>query len=293
MTLVDSSFRWITKRLLIYNLLYLIPKNDSNSEIVQIIKSSFSQCIEKISIHMVETKVIFVNGINIFEKEWERFKRPLNDSIKEIYENPYIIVPCCIENLANNFPPILKVKQTELEVELFKCDLITFMLLLEFQIESNIISNISPVRDAFPLKALCAFKSIKIGEEISLEEVKSENVICQINIGNEKRSEHMTIFPYEKYLLFTIKNKDNNTGKVKYKYPLSIVEISIDLSEPRVLCFSIAEQGKNMEIYATFYEVSKLMQMKINIEQLKNDIINIEYKAMDKYFNSFRDKNKE
>lgn len=276
--------------MLIENLLYLIPKEDSNSEITQIITSAFSQCIEKINSRMLEDKAVFLNGINIFEKEWERFNKPLSDSIKEIYDTPYIIVPCCIESLAIHFPQILKVNQTE--IDSFRCDLITFLLLLEFQIEGNIIKNQTSIRNEFPLRKLCSFKSIKIGEEISLDEVDSEDLICQINKGNDRRTEQMTIFPFEKSLLFTIKNKDNNKRKVKYKYPLSFIEISIDLSEPRTLHFNMLEQGNEMEIYANFYEVSKLMQMKMNIENLKNKLVSIEYKAMDQYFNSFLGINK-
>ena len=111
---------------------------------------------------ILNKKIIRDVGYELFDEEWNNYISDLNRVLKSIIDTPYLLVPFNLEDSLGNFPIILRIQKTDVEV--FRSLVLMFMMINDIRVGIYRDSNL--IKEKFPLKLgeedLAMFKKYSI-----------------------------------------------------------------------------------------------------------------------------------
>lgn len=101
--MVEPSFRTITNRIIVENLLSLVVKKNDISLIernhLDIINKIYYTYLSNIKLMILNNKYIRVTGFELFEREWKNYKQDLSEAIDLLISRPFLLIPFNLEDI--------------------------------------------------------------------------------------------------------------------------------------------------------------------------------------------------
>lgn len=101
--MVEPSFRTITTRIILENLIALIVKTDSLNYVernhLDIINKIYYTYLSNIKLIILNNKYIRVTGYELFETEWRNYRQEISLIIDDLIAKPFLVIPFNLEDI--------------------------------------------------------------------------------------------------------------------------------------------------------------------------------------------------
>ena len=153
MLLVEPSFRTITIRIILANFENLVGSSLENTHL-DLLNKIYYSFLSNIKLLILNNKYIKEAGYELFEIEWNFFKKDIESVINGLISYPFLLIPFNLEDLIEDYPTILKIQKNE--IDYFKNYLMIFMSIFDlrhsnFKFRSKILKKNESIKERFPL----------------------------------------------------------------------------------------------------------------------------------------------
>jgi hypothetical protein len=119
--------------------------------------------LSNIKLLILNNKYIKEAGYELFEIEWNNFKKEIQSISNDLISHPYLIIPFNLEDVVEDYPNLLKIQKNEIDI--FKNYLMIFMSIFELRylfvkFRSKILKKNESIKEKFPLNL--GIKSLEI-----------------------------------------------------------------------------------------------------------------------------------
>ena len=87
--------------------------------------------LSNIKLLILNNKYIKEAGYELFEFEWNSFKKEIESISNDLISHPYLIIPFNLEDVVEDYPNLLKIQKNEIDI--FKNYLMIFMSIFELR----------------------------------------------------------------------------------------------------------------------------------------------------------------